>query len=186
MKGERGRSHPLRTTLSEYIVDNPGVSFRTLLTAFDLNESTLRYHLDCLIRSGVVTSQRTGGSKLFFPSITHDRIGKDTAEKNGSSRNVQRILNVIRDEPNIDRSRLKVMLHIPSRELTRIISELKDRNLIWEHRSDGVSRYEAVTREKVLRNALVILVTRLLDREIDEATFLRLKDEIERQIDECP
>jgi predicted transcriptional regulator len=181
MKGERGNTHSTRNGLSEYIVENPGVSFSTLLNAFGLNESTLRYHLDYLLKSGEITTCRTGTSKRFFPTYS-SRTAIEGNRPEPMSRSDARVLDIIKSTPGISRSELKAHVPLTSKELTTSLTRLKERYMIWEQRENGRTSYEVVTREKVLKNALVLIVGRLLEGEIDEATFLRLKDEIERQL----
>ena len=71
-----------------------------------------------------------------------------------------------------------------SRELTIALKSLKEKSLIWVYDHDRRKTYEAVTRTKTLNNAFVMIVKKFLDKEIDEATFTILKEEIERQIEE--
>ena len=184
MKGERSSESVIRKSLLDYIVQNPSVSFQTLVRAFKMNESTLRYHVDYLIHTGDIIKRRSGVSKIFFPKLlTNQYRGSDNGN-NGLNRKDKRVLTIISQKPGITRKGIKESVSMTSKELTYVISKLNERNLIWEHGNGGEKTYEVVTREKILHNSLVLLIKMLLDGNINESTFLTLKDEVERQIED--
>lgn len=184
MKGERNTEHITRTNLLDYIVRNPSVSFQTLVQIFKMKESTLRYHIDYLLQKGEITKRRSGVSKVYYPKLIRNHFNGPDNGNSELKRKEQRVLSIISNESGIPRSEIKKSISMTSKELTYVISRLKEKNLIWEHCEGSQKTYEAVTREKILSNSLVLLIKMFLDKKIDESTFLELKSEVERQIEE--
>jgi predicted transcriptional regulator len=184
MKGERSTDNIIRKTIFDYIVQNPSVSFQTLVIAFKMNESTLRYHIDYLIHNEDITKRRSGVSNIFFPKLIRNHYRGSENGNNGFKRKEKRVLTIISQEPGITRKGIKKSISMTSKELTYVMSKLNERNLIWEHCNGGEKTYEVVTRDKILSNALVLLIKMFLDKKINEPTFLELKKEVERQIEE--
>ena len=58
--------HRSRRLIFRYISTNPGVSFGSIKRFFDMNTSTLKYHLHYLERKKRVSSTREGGKRCFF------------------------------------------------------------------------------------------------------------------------
>jgi predicted transcriptional regulator len=184
MKGERNTENINRTTLLDFIVQNPSVSFQNLAKIFDMNESTLRYHIDYLLRNGEITIRRSGVSKIFYPKLIRNHYNGFENGKKVLTRSELRVLTIISNEPGITRTGIKNSVSMRSKDITYVITKLKERNLIWENSERSEKTYEIVTREKILSNAMVLLIKMFLDKEIDEPTFLELKKEVERQIQE--
>ena len=63
---DRTLAHRSRRLLLNYIKSHPGVSFGEVRDVFEMNDSTLRYHLRYLERSRKVTSERVGRERHYY------------------------------------------------------------------------------------------------------------------------
>ncbi len=116
----------IRKTLYNHIVEYPGVSFTTLEKVYDLNHSTLRYHLKYLEHAERITSKLEAGklhyytynSKEFIsnPKNNNIKIQKLTPHQ-------ERILHAIKQYPGINQTELIAKTSLKRHILTYLNSE---------------------------------------------------------------
>jgi predicted transcriptional regulator len=181
MKGERSSDNVTRKLLSEYIMEHPGITFQMLSTVFNIKESTLRYHLEYLQSKEQIVVRKKSGLNVYFSNLVHGIASKNLLAQRKESKRNQRILSLIKEHPGISRDDLKEMIALTGKDLTVGLYQLKEKHQIWEIEKNGKRTYEAITRERLLDEVLVSLVRKLVDGEIDEGTFLKLKDELDRE-----
>jgi len=184
MKGERQKDHGTRKLISEYVVEHPGVTIKVLSGTLGLNLGTVRYHLENLVREEVLISRKEGGLRKYFSSMVSYRNLTPSARERSISRNQERVLKLIEGNPGITRKEIKASLDITGKGLTYVLQRLRSSKMIWEVRRGDIIGFEIITREKLMDEILVMLARRLVRGEIDERTYLELKDGIMEKLPE--
>jgi predicted transcriptional regulator len=184
MKGERQKDHGTRKLINNYVVEHPGVTIKVLSRTLGLNLGTVRYHLENLVREEVLISRKEGGLRRYFSSmVSYSSLTPNARERN-ISRNQERVLKLIEGNPGITRKEIKNSLDITGKGLTYVLQRLRSSRMIWEVRRVDTIGFEVITREKLMDEILVMLARRLVRGEIDERTYLELKDEIGKKLEE--
>jgi predicted transcriptional regulator len=186
--GEGALDHRTRKVIFNYIASNPGVSFGSVRKYFDLNESTLKYHLNYLERSKQVTSRREGRLRCYFCMRNNgfdlSQIPQTTL--NQLNKNQRVILNMIIHNPGLGKSDLIVRTKLNRKTLEYNLDKLTELKLIWKVKTEGAELgYEFITKESLRQEIYNRLLMKLLTDEIDENTFKKIKKKLERmEVDE--
>jgi DNA-binding MarR family transcriptional regulator len=61
-----GLQHPVRRRIYDHLRRLPGDHFRSIARSLQLASGTMRYHLDTLIRNGLVFREKTNGRVRFY------------------------------------------------------------------------------------------------------------------------
>jgi predicted transcriptional regulator len=162
--------------LIEHIRDRPGISFSRLMILLGLNEGTLRYHLNYLERKEMVRSRKEGSRRVYFTSEMSPSPDKWNG---GLTKDQNRVLSIIRKHPGIKPKDLHATTELSRRGLKNIILKLKKEHIIWEVENGNGPGYEIITRERLKEEMLLELAERFLKGEIDQSTFLHLKEWME-------
>jgi len=178
MGGSGSSTHHTREVLLQQIMDRPGITFSRLMRLLDLNEGTLRYHLNYLEREERIRSRKEGASRVYY-SLVHDPSQRSNA--GGLTLGQRRVLSTIRKFPGIGASEIQGHTNLTRDSLNGILNRLKKEHIIWEVQNGHGAGYELITRERMLEEMLLDIVERFLRREMDQSTFLRMKDWIEEE-----
>ncbi len=183
-KSESVLENETRRLIYNHIIKNPGVSFIVLKTIFNLNESTLRYHLDYLEKNNKISLGFESGKRNYYPHL--DNITEfPTPEDTGTYRTYQltskqeRIISAIKTFPNINQKELakrtglnRITLHNNLKKLMVlcIIRKIPNGNRVY---------YEYIDNKKLRIEILKQLLLKLINNEIDSETFLELKRKLD-------
>jgi len=183
VREKEGREHKTRRVLYNYILSNPGTSFGVIKRFFDMNTSTLKYHLNYLERAKKIISKREGRFRCYY-SIEH--AGSETpltiiprANFDTLTHTQKRIIHLIRNKPNINRKELMNMTKLNRKNFSYNLKRLADLKFIWVAKHNGIIGYEYITREKLRNEMFNRLVVKLISNEIDEETFNKIKKKLE-------
>ncbi|MGA1873784.1 MAG: winged helix-turn-helix transcriptional regulator [Thermoplasmatota archaeon] len=172
--------HRTRKILLRFIRKNPGVSFGDLMSTFDLNKGTLRYHLRFLEKKGTIRSERKGRRKVFFhhgfktPSVREGSDAEDLGEAAST------VLEIIEENPGVGVKGISGISGMSKKEIRRCISFLRIRRLIWKVETDLGPGYRRITRDALKDEMMLILLEKLASGEIDEVVYLELKERIRK------
>lgn len=175
MANDDALTHKTRSLIHELVVDRPGLTFSEIMRIVKVKESTLRYHLRYLERKEVVRTKEKRGRKAYFPSMEETRKGY---EKDLSKIQLK-VLDIIDKDPGLDQktlvSRMKGNRFLISYHLKRLM----DMGLIRKVRDGKRVRYHRLSREELKRKILREMIDDLIDGEIDEERYLKLKKDLE-------
>jgi len=65
-----------RKLIFELISNNPGIHYRELTRKLELSDSTIRYHINCLVKGALIIKQNCDGYSRFFVSDKYGIIEK--------------------------------------------------------------------------------------------------------------
>ena len=161
-----------------HIQEYPGVSFSTLRKVHDLNDSTLRYHLQYLERGQKVSSNIQNGQLHYYPYNNVDKLATTSSSNIPTYKltsHQQHILNTIKNYPGISQKELGQRTSLKRFILTYNLTKLIDLGMIRKYNNESHVCYECITREQLQAEMLKVLAIKLLSHEIDEKTFNQLK-----------
>ena len=182
LKKEIPIHHDLRRMIYNHIEAHPGVSFNTLKKVFGLKDGTLRYHLDYLKKSEKIIFGVEKGKRFYYPyrsgtlvlSIKDDRL-----QTNKLNFLQEQILDVIRENPGINQKELVKVIGLSRFKVKNNLNKLLDLCIIRRIPNKRNVCYEYISNDQLKFEMLMSLVTKLLKKEIDEVTFLKLKRKLE-------
>jgi predicted transcriptional regulator len=168
--------HRSRKLIYNFISTHPGSSFKIIKNLFDMNKSTLSYHLNYLERNRKVISKREGRNRCYYCAY-------EAASKLGKRSNLtytqRKLVNIIQDTPGITNKELMSRIKINRKNLHYNIKKLRELKLIWAVKRNGELGYEYVTEEKLRHEMATTLISKLLSNEIDEKTYHKIKTKLD-------
>ncbi|UCH89283.1 MAG: winged helix-turn-helix transcriptional regulator [Thermoplasmata archaeon] len=187
MVRDETKDHKTRRLICKYISSHPGVSLIHIRNIFDLNYSTLKYHLKYLERTRKITSKKVGRNRCFYidNGFKTDEIPIQSAVINSLNANQQRILTLIQSNPGITKREINQHIRLNRKTLNYSLNKLIEKKLIWKVKgketagAPAETGYEYITPEKLHYEILNQLLIKLLENEIDEKTFHIIKKKME-------
>jgi predicted transcriptional regulator len=184
MEGESVINNPTRRMIYNHIYAHPGVTFLILKKVLNINESTLRYHLNYLERSERISFGLEKGKRYYYPHSSSKQIVQKTNEKNIVNEleltNIQlRIIDTIQKHPKLNQKELSKKTRINRITLNRNLKKLMDLCLIRKIPNGNKIMYEYIPNEQLRFEILKRLLKKLVSNEIDEETFLELKRKLD-------
>ncbi|MBN1389615.1 MAG: helix-turn-helix domain-containing protein [Candidatus Thermoplasmatota archaeon] len=170
--------HKTRKRIYDQIAKNPGVSFNMLASILDLNEGTLRYHLDYLRRSDLIRPRKINNNRCY--TCKDVDLDRSTRENACSMNEAQRkVLSVIRDDPGLTRTEVIERSRLTRRQTTRALSKLKGKGLVKVGSEGNVNFYEFADNERIFNEMMIVLMEKYLKREISLAKLKEVKRKLE-------
>jgi predicted transcriptional regulator len=182
-KSEVALENKIRKMIFTHILEYPGVSFSTLKKVYDLNDSTLRYHLNYLERAEKIRSQKENGKLHYYPYQSNQEIsnhGNINPKIQNLTTHQKQILNTIKQYPGINQTELITKTSLQRHILTYNISQLINMGIVRKFNNERNVCYEYITDDTLKYEMLKVLVIKLLNNEIDEQTFLKLKSKLKK------
>lgn len=175
---EGALEHKTRRMIYNYVHNHPGVSSDRIRSIFGLNDSTLRYHIAYLEKGELLTSKQNGKDKCYFCSDEGASDPLTGAELMDMTVMQRRIASLIKGKPGITRKDILESLKVDRKTLSQDLRRLEESKVVWKTENNGSSGYEYITKERLRKMMYRRLLQKLLDDDIDEATFRKLKERL--------
>lgn len=181
-KEEAVFENEIRKMIYNHVVAYPGVTFRTLLSIFELTEGGLRYHLDYLGKNNKIFMKLENGKRSYYPRFEISQMNKRFSENNdhGKLTNTQtRILETIKMYPGISQKDLVYRLRQSPSQVSKNLKVLKNMGLVKDVRFDRNVCYQLTPDNEMKAKIIRELIVKLIDNEIDEDTFFKIVKALE-------
>jgi predicted transcriptional regulator len=171
-----------RRLIFNHIAAYPGVSYSTLRKVLDIPAGTLSYHLNYLIRHEGIRFELDKGKRVYY--VTHE-IVSDMGLRDGQVSDIklsavqEKLLTTIKHYPGITRKELIQITGLNRFTAINNLRRLLSLGLIRKYNEEGNVCYDFLTDEELKYEILRRLLIKLIKKEIDEETFLRLKRKLE-------
>jgi predicted transcriptional regulator len=184
MESDTSLENETRKLIYNHIMSNPGVSFIVLKNVFKLNDSTLRYHLNYLEKSEKISFGVEKGSRYYYPHlggrhIIHKSQVTGTLSAYELSGIQEKIISAIKRNPKINQKQLIKITRINRITLNNNLKKLTALCLVRKVPNGNKVQYEYIENQQLRYEILKHLIKKLLNNQLDEATFLKLKRELD-------
>jgi predicted transcriptional regulator len=174
----------IRKKINARITQYPGVPFSTLKKFYEIKDSTLRYHLSYLEPAESITSKLETGKLHYYPyngsTISSDPNNKNT-KSFGLSPRQEKILSTIKLYPGINQTDLLNKTSLKRHILIYDVTQLIDQCLVRKIKQEKNVCYEYITEDLLDYETLKVLAIRFLNNEIDEQTFIKLRNKLKHE-----
>lgn len=180
--GDKILENKIRRMIFNLIVTYPGVSFNNIMKIFELTDSNLRYHLNYLEKNHKISSGFEGEIRCYYPhpsSVKMLHKNQEPIETHKLTSEQQRLLGIIKEYPGINQKVLVKKSGMNRITAIRNLNTLKSLNLINNKKFQNNVCYEYVPDAEMKFVILKGLILKFLRNEIDEKTFLRLKNKLD-------
>jgi predicted transcriptional regulator len=172
-----------RKMIYNYISAEPGVSFSTIRGVLDIAESTLRYHLQYLERENRIYSKLEGNHRNYYTNdrqrIRYVHFIEEKDESEELTKLQHRLLTLIRQNPGITINELMKITRQNKKVIQNNIKKLREHLMIWKVGFGRNTGYEYLTKKRLQSELFKLLILKFLRNEIDEETYLYLREELE-------
>ncbi len=172
--------HRSRKLIYNFISTRPGSSFKVIKNFFEMNKSTLSYHLKYLERNKKISSKPEGKHRCYY-CTNNIQLGShviDTGEHANLTATQHTLVKLIQNNKGITNKELIGRTKLNRKNLHYNIKKLREKKLIWAVKSSGILGYEYVTEEKLRHEMATTLISKLLSNEIDEETYHKIKNKL--------
>lgn len=181
-KKKSKKENKTRKLVLNHIITYPGVNFSTLKNVFDLKYGTLNYHLTYLERKDEIYCKTKDNEKCYYPTgyLSLDQESSRLKLHRKKYTKVQfKIISTIEQHPLITQKDLIYRTRIKRPTLVYNLKKMVDAEQIRQVKVGRNICYQIVSEDEIRKGLLKKLVLKFMKREIDEATFLRLKKKLE-------
>ena len=184
VEGQTVLRHETRKMIYNHILVHPGVSFNILKKIFDLNDSTLRYHLNYLEKKEKISFGLERGRRYYYPN-ENDRVLYRNSDATGTiepyelSKVQEHIIGTLQKYPGINQKELIKRTGINRLTLNKNIKKLMTLCIVRKVPDGNKVCYKYLETEQLRHEILKRLFIKLLRKEIDEETFLNLSRKLD-------
>jgi hypothetical protein len=118
------------------------------------------------------------GHPRYFKKVMN---GESYDDSEGLTLDQRRLLKVIKDHPYITRGEISGMMPSGNESLKNDLQILIRKRIVARNGDGPQATYLFITAEELKARVIGVLIKRLIAREIDESTFLRLREELEKR-----
>ncbi len=173
--------HDTRKMLYNHILTYPGVTYLVLKNIYNLSAGTLRYHLEYLVKAQRILENLENGKRCYYP-LRNDVLLSNQFKNKLAGDNLtptqRKILSSIQQTPGINQRELIRKTNLSRFTINYNINRFIELGLVKKFNNGKEVHYEYMTDELLKHEVLLRLAMKLLNKEISEAEFLKLKDKL--------
>jgi predicted transcriptional regulator len=174
--------HETRKKIYNHILTYPGVSFSIIKTILGLTDSTLRYHLKYLESKNEIKSSIEGNKRCYY--AIHRVIVDSKIKSNHGTYKLnptqETLINTIHHHPGITQKELILKTRLKKITVAYNVNKLVKFGMIQKEKFGKHVNYFYMTDDKLRKKLIQKLILKLINREIDEHTFLILKKKLDQ------
>ncbi len=157
--------HERRREIYELIERNPGFHLRRIQRDLDMPLSSLEYHVDYLVRKGVIFKEKDRRYRRYYARQL-DSEDKKILSSLRQERTREIALRVL-SEKKAKHEDLVKNLHISSSTLSHYLKFLVDRNILEKHRIGRENIYTVKDENRIIK-ALISYRSSFTDKLVDK------------------
>lgn len=169
-----------------YIKDNPGSSLSRIARTLEINKGTLRYYLRTLEKEEMVRSELAEGRRYYYARFLIEADAKGSKSARDLTLSQRRLLRIITDNPGITRSGLLDRSSDNKVKVNRSIEKLLSKKMIYRSPNGGEDGFHRISKERIIREMEMALVSDLVEGKIDEIAFMKMVEELRRMKKRAP
>ena len=171
-----------RKLIHNHIMVHPGDSFNNIKKVFDLTDGTLRYHLHYLENRNKIRSSTIGEKRCYYPveKIIFNPRPESDLRIHRLSDTQERILKSIQYKPGINQKELIYMTGLKRITIAYNMKKLLDVGIVRKEPNGKYVNYYYISDTELRMKLIKKLIFKFVNYEIDEKTFLALKNKLEK------
>jgi predicted transcriptional regulator len=172
--------HNTRKMIINHIMAYPGVSFVIIKKMLNLPEGTLRYHLNYLESKNEIKSTLQGKNRCYYPvqKVVFDSRSDSEIKTHRLSETQERLLSTIRRNPGITQKDLILQTGLKRITVGYNLRKIVDFGVVRKEPNGRKVCYYYISDIELRERIKKRLITKFLNNEIDEQTFLALKKKL--------
>ncbi len=129
---------PTRQKLLRHIYAEPGTNFTELKERLGLHNGTLSHHIYILENHQMITSQRSGRQRLFFPFGSTNKAKIRTLLITNETQ--KEIIEIVKDNPGITQSMISKKLNVSRQKINYHVNSLVDNSILNLEKEGRITR----------------------------------------------
>ena len=129
---------PTRQKLLKHIYAEPGTNFTELKEGLGLHNGTLSHHIYILENHQMITSQRSGRQRLFFPFGSTNKAKIRTLLITNDTQ--KEIIEIVKDNPGITQSMISQRLNVSRQKINYHVNSLVDNSILNLEKEGRITR----------------------------------------------
>ena len=129
---------PTRQKLLRHIYTEPGTNFTELKERLGLHNGTLSHHIYILENHQMITSQRSGRQRLFFPFGSTNKAKIRTLLITNETQ--KEIIEIVKDNPGITQSMISKKLNVSRQKINYHVNSLVNNSILNLEKEGRITR----------------------------------------------
>ena len=129
---------PTRQNLLRHIYSEPGANFTQLKEKFGLHNGTLAHHINILESHKIITSQKSGRQRLFFPFGSTNSANIRTSLITNHTQ--KEIIEIVKDNPGITQTIISQRLNVSRQKINYHVNSLVSKSILNIEKQGRITR----------------------------------------------
>jgi predicted transcriptional regulator len=112
------------------VLNNPGVHHNEIQRNCDLKKGQLQWHLDTLLKHGIIKKEKFGQYTIYFPITSSAEAIEDYKDQFTKSKTTQEVLNTIKKHPGINSADVSRILNLSRNSIKYHIDKLLEHHYV--------------------------------------------------------
>ncbi|MFX1499914.1 MAG: winged helix-turn-helix transcriptional regulator [Promethearchaeota archaeon] len=120
-----------RLIILNEILNNPGIHQNELLRNSNLQKGQLQWHLDVLLKNGIIKKTKYGQYTIYFPITSSIDFIEKYKNMPNKSETTENVLEIIQKNPGINSSKISKILNLSRNTIKYHVDKLSENELIY-------------------------------------------------------